>query len=133
MRIAAIASVFLLVLGVRVFLYYQNQPQFTEGQLVSFKTELHSEPKISNRQSMSANLGNRRVLIITSSWPQYHYHDNLKISGRLESRVLKDGAKIFVLFFPKIEKQISNGPLRAIVKIRQKFISMFNKTLPSNY
>src|SRR3989338_9542198 len=133
MKIAAIASLFLLVLGVRVFLYYQNQPQFTEGQSVSFKTELHSEPKISNRQTLSANLGNRRILVVTSSWPQYHYQDSLKISGKLESRVLKDGTKIFVLFFPKIEKQNSNNFLEAIVKIRQKFIAIFNKTLPSNY
>jgi len=133
MKTTVISSILLLFLGVRVFLYYQNQPQFADGQLISFKTELHSEPKISNRQTLSANLGNRRILIITSSWPQYHYQDSLKISGKLESRVLKNGTKIFVLFFPKIEKQDSNNFLEAIVKIRQKFIAIFNKTLPSNY
>ena len=133
MKITAIASFFLLIFGVRVFLYYQNQPQFTEGQLVSFKTELHSEPKISNRQTLSANLGRKRVLIITSSWPQYHYQDSLKISGKLESRVLKDGTKIFVTFYPKIEKQNRNNFFGIIVGIRQKFIAIFNKTLPNNY
>src|SRR3989344_6586637 len=129
MRIAAIASVFLLVLGVRVFLYYQNQPQFTEGQLVSFKTELYSEPKISNRQSLSASLGNRRVLVITSSWPQYHYQDSLKISGKLESRVLKDGTKIFVTFYPKIEKQNRNNFFGITFGIKEKMTDNFLNNL----
>ncbi len=133
MRIAAIASVFLLILGVRIFFYYQNQPQFIDGQLVSFRTELHSEPKISNQQRLSANLGSRAILIYAPALPEYHYQDSLKISGKLESRLLKDGTKIFVMFFPKIEKQKSNDFLGAIFAIRQKLIAVFNKTLPLNY
>lgn len=134
MKIVAIASVFLLVFGVRVFFYYQNQPDFFEGQDVGLKIKLNSEPKISsNRQVMSANLGLKQLLIISSFLPQYHYQDNLKISGRLRTKVLKNNKEMFILYYPKIEKTNPNILLQLTTKIRQKFIDLFNRTLPNNY
>lgn len=134
MRIAAIASIFLLVLGIRAFLYYQNQPHFFEGEDVDLKIKLNSEPKISsNRQVMSANLGLKQLLIIASFLPQYHYQDNLKISGRLRSKVLKNNKEMFILYYPKIEKTNPNILFKLTTEIRQKFIDLFNKTLPNNY
>ena len=134
MKIAAIASIFLLVLGVRVFLYYQNQPHFFEGQEVNLEINLNNEPKVfSNRQVLSANLGLNKLIIITSFWPQYHYQDKLKISGKLESRVLKNGPQLFVLYFPKIEQGNQNAILKSIGNFREKFIDLFNRTLPINY
>jgi len=134
MKIAAIASVFLLILGVRVFLYYQNQPHFSEGEDVDLKIKLNSGPKISsNRQVISANLGLKHLLIITSFLPQYHYQDNLKISGRLRSKVLKNDKEMFILYYPKIEKTNPNILLKLTTEIRQKFIDLFSRTLPKNY
>src|SRR3989344_1784276 len=134
MKIAAIASVFLLILGVRVFFYYQNQPHFSEGEDVDLKIKLNSGPKISsNRQVISANLGLKHLLIITSFLPQYHYQDNLKISGRLRSKVLKNDKEMFILYYPKIEKTNPNILLKLTTEIRQKFIDLFSRTLPKNY
>jgi len=134
MKIATIASIFLLVLGVRVFLYYQNQPRFFEGQEVNFEINLNNEPKIfSNRQVLSDNLGLNKLIIITSFWPQYHYQDKLKISGKLESRVLKNSSQLLVLYFPKIERGNQNAILKSIGNFREKFIDLFNRTLPLNY
>ena len=134
MKIATIASIFLLILGVRVFLYYQNQPRFFEGQEVNFEINLNNEPKIfSNRQVLSDNLGLNKLIIITSFWPQYHYQDKLKISGKLESRVLKNSSQLLVLYFPKIERGNQNAILKSIGNFREKFIDLFNRTLPLNY
>src|SRR3989344_6324742 len=128
MKIAAIASIFLLALGVRVFLYYQNQPHFFEGQDVNLQIKLNSEPKISsNRQVLSANLGLNRLLIIASIFPQYHYQDNLKISGKLKSKVLKNNKEMFFLYYPKIEKIKQNIILGSAAKMRGKFIDLFNR------
>src|SRR3989344_1930844 len=134
MKIAAISSILLLALIVRAFLYYQNQPQFFEGQEIDIAIILNSEPKIfSNRQVLSANLGLNRLTIITSFLPQYHYQDKLRISGKLESRVLKNGSKLFILYFPKIDKGNQDIILKSIVQLREKFIDLFNHTLPLNY
>ena len=134
MKIAAIASIFLLALGVRAFLYYQNQPHFSDGQDVNLQIKLNSEPKISsNRQVLSANLGLNRLLIIASIFPQYHYQDNLKISGKLKSKVLKNNKEMFFLYYPKIEKIKQNIILGSAAKMRGKFIDLFNRVLPINY
>ena len=134
MKIAAISSILLLALIVRAFLYYQNQPQFFEGQEIDIAIILNSEPKIfSNRQVLSANLGLNRLTIITSFLPQYHYQDKLRISGKLESRVLKNGSKLFILYFPKIDKGNQNAILKSVTQLREKFIDLFNHTLPLNY
>ena len=125
----------LITLFLRFFLFYQNQPYYKDGQHISFETTLLSEPKIvGNQQRMSANLdGGNRILISISLYPQFHYGDTLHIYGVLKDKVLKNGNTVLVMYFPKIETVKDNKNLFLAVAsfIRQKAISLFEKTLPA--
>lgn len=143
----AIASIFcfaLVILALRYFFFYQNQPHYQDGQNVSLKTTLLSEPSVVGRQQrISANLtwGNK-IFITTSLFPRFHYGDALHIYGVIrvfsyeasskKGGVLKNEKTIMAMSYPKIEVVKNNKNLFLAISgfIRQKAISLFEKTLP---
>ncbi|MBI4089258.1 MAG: ComEC/Rec2 family competence protein [Candidatus Levybacteria bacterium] len=131
--------VLLITLGLRFFFFYHNQPQFTDGQKISFKTTLLSEPQFfSNQQIFTANLAsNQSVRVVTGRFPEFHYGDSLQIVGSIKLKLLNNKSKIAIIYFPKIEETNSSGiwgiSLGAISNVRQKLISLFSKTLPSPF
>lgn len=128
----------LVILCLRFFFFFHNQPEYHDGQSIRFETTLLSEPqKAGNQQRISANLERgKRVFITTYLYPQFHYADTLLIEGSLKERVLDSGDSILTLSYPKIEFLENNPstPLRVFLAIpsfiRQKAISIFEKTLP---
>ena len=127
----------LIILSFRFSFFYNNQPQFTDGQQVSFETALLSEPRIvGGQQRLTANLASgNKVFVTTSLFPSFHYGNRLYIVGKLNKRLLNRNF-ILVMYFPKIE-EVNNQAgwldksLKTINDLRQSLISLFSRTLPS--
>lgn len=120
------------ILGLRFFFFYHERISYSSGQNIKFETTLLSQPEIiSNRQRLSANLPNAElVYIATSDSPSFDYGDNLEVSGKLKKSLLKDGRSIWTMSFPKIGVGKSSSVLQFIGSVRQKIISVFERTLP---
>lgn len=135
MKLFLFGGIFLILLALRFFFFYQNRPHLVDGQQISITTTLLSEPEIiGNFQRLYASIdGGERILILTSLFPQFHYGDTLAISGSLKYRVLRNGNIIITVYRPKVEavKNKFNPILALTSSIRQKIISLFERTLPS--
>ena len=129
-----ILALLLIILSLRFIFYYQSNLQLKDGQFVSFKTSIISEPKIvSNYQVVFANLERNKILIKTDLFSIMHYGDTVRISGRIKLKTLENKRTITAMYFPKIEavKNQKNVFLSLINSIRQKIILLFSKTLPT--
>lgn len=135
-KTASICILLLILLLLRFLFFYQNQPQLEDGQEIEFETTLLSEPQIVGRmQRITANLeSNERIFITVPQFPEFHYGQTLHISGSLKKRLLMNEKVILTMSFPKVEAvKKGKNPLLALTSfIRQKVISLFEKTLPSN-
>lgn len=136
------------ILAFRFYFFYTNQPQYADGQKVSFETTLLSEPTIvSTRQSISANLASgKKVFIYVPLFPQFHYGETVRISGyvrvitpnvpgTLSIKVLTNKKSIMIINDPKIAvvKNRQNFILSIISIVRQRVILFFQKSLSSIY
>jgi len=139
LRIVFILCVALILLALRFFFFYQNQPKITDGQHVNFQTTLLKEPQVFSRyQRFSANINSaQEVFITTSVFSQLHYGDTVVITGILKERVLSRNKSIVTMSYPKVEVIKDNNPstpLRVLLAIssfiREKAASLFGKTLP---
>lgn len=146
-RIIVILTCLLLILSIRFWLYYQNQPQYKDGEYVSFTATLLSEPRIvGSQQRISANLASgERVTVIVPLIPEFHYGDKVAVSGPIrilprdggfqprapEERSYRASTKnnIVLIYFPKI--RAVKHELAIIGSVRQKLISMFSESLPT--
>lgn len=137
-KIALVFSLLLLILVFRFFFFYHNQPKYHDKQHLSFETTLLSEPQIiGNKQKIFTSLERGgRIFIITSLYPKFYYGDTLRISGTLKYKSLGNKSTIMTMWYPKIEivEDDPSTPLRVFLAIpsfiRQKSISLFEKTLP---
>jgi len=135
-----IIFVLLILLALRFFLFYHNQPQYFDGQHVSFKATLLKEPQVFSRyQRLSANISPAQEVFITVPiFSQLHYGDTVGIIGTLKERVLSKNKTIMTMSYPKVEvvkddnpSTLLRVPLAISSFVRQKAISLFEKTLPS--
>ena len=129
----ALFVVFLLViLGIRFYYFYNNQPQFEDGQRVIFEVSILSQPQVvGSQQSFTVNYKNQKIKISTSRFPDINYGDFVRISGIISNR----NGKV-LMYFPKIEKinnssNLLQSSLKSVNKLREKLIDLFSKTLPS--
>ncbi len=127
--------VFLLLLfSVRFYLFYRNQPQRYNGEYLSFETRIMSAPQFfSNQQRISANLDTgERILVTVPMYPQFGYGDSVRISGKLQARVLENKKPMLTMYFPKIEASKNDKNLLLAVTgfVRQKVTLFFEKNLP---
>lgn len=123
----------ILILSIRLILFYSNQKTYTQGEKISFVTQVNSNPKeYSSYQTLylSIDLINK-VLIKTDIDKKLFYGDYIKVSGSLDMLVLNSGAHIFTLNYPRIEANFrENNPALALVyNIRQKIIDNFRSNL----
>lgn len=134
MKLYVLIGILILLLLLRLLFFYGNQPQYKDGQYVSFETTLLNEPNISGRQQrLSANLASgKKVFINIPLFPEFHYGNSVRISGILQSRMLNNKNAILIIQSPKIEA-IKNvqSPLLALTSfVRQHVIYLFQNTLP---
>ena len=126
----------ILLLSLRFFFFYHNQPQYDDGQYIDFETILLSEPQIVGRvQRITANLeSGEKIFVTVPQFPEFNYGQTLHISGILKKRLLTNEKVILTMSFPKAEpvKRSQNLLLALTSFIRQKVILLFEKTLPPN-
>ncbi len=134
MKPALISGIFLLLLIIRIVLFFQSRPIFKNGENLNLKTTLLSEPQIvRSTQRLFLDEEGNKIYVITSLYPQFHYADTINISGTLRSRVINNKQSILTMYYPEIEpvKNSENSILAITSIIRQKLISFFEKNLPS--
>lgn len=133
-KLALLFSLLFIILIFRFASVFYNQPKLRDGQYISFKTTLLSEPILAKHyQAVTANIDVKNKLLVRASlYPQLHYGDSIRISGNLKSKLLANGKTVLIMYFPKIEvKEGEKNVLLATVSfIRQKITALFLKTLP---
>src|SRR3989344_4063684 len=70
------------------------------GQKITFTGRIAAEPSVRDKTTqlvVQPNNGNSNLLLITSSYPEYHYGDEVTVSGKLASpkNFATDSGKIF--------------------------------------
>lgn len=147
----------LLILLARFYIFYNQKPAYSDGQVVSFEATLFSEPQaIGNFQRFPLSLPAGEIVYVTAPvFPEYKYGDRVAVSspirilpraGGFRSRALEGqsyGASTqavepliskrnYTMYFPKISLVKSEfNPLLAVTSfIRQSVTGLFNKTLP---
>lgn len=123
-----------LILALRFFFFFTNQPEYEDGETLNFETDLLSRPEnLAKTQRINVFLeGGQRIFITVPLFPQFNYGDRLSINGEVSKAPLKDGGEIYVMNFPKIEakKEKQNKFLAVTSFIRQKVIQLFESNLP---
>jgi len=125
-----------IILTLRLFLFYSQKTQYHDGQSLSFKTTLLSDPKFTgNYQDLSVNLPTGELVFVqTMGYPEYEYGQRISLIGKLKVRLLNDKSTILSMSFPKIEhvKNSENYWLAVINSVRQKIINQFQSVLPKD-
>ena len=125
-----------LVLILRIALFYSQKTEYKDGQKISFQTTVAVDPKFSgNYQNFSVNLPNGEVAYVqTIGYPEYAYGNKINIVGSLKFKVLNGKSQIISLSFPKISlvKNQDSAFLAVVYTIRQKIINVFQNPLPKD-
>jgi len=126
----------ILVLMLRLFLFYSQKTEYKDGQAVGFETTLLSDPKFSGSyQDLSVNLPTGELVFIqTVGFPEYRYGQRIAVIGKLKVKLLNGKSTILSLSFPKITsmKNSENYLLAVVNLVRQKIISSFQTVLPKD-
>lgn len=126
----------LLILILRIALFYSQKTQYRDGEQLSFVSTVTSDPKFfGDLQDFSVNLpSGETVFVQTVSYPEYNYGEKISLSGRLKVKLLSGNREILTLSYPKIEsvKNSENYFLAATNLIRQKIITIFQANLPKD-
>ncbi len=144
--------VLLLILIVRLGLYYQKESKHNNGQFMDLETTLFTQPQIlGNYQKLTVSSDGRdKIFVTTTRFPRFNYGDYVRISGKIKiiqvqptpnTSTLKGGLisnekTILTMSFPKIEavKISRNDPWYLLLSlasvIRQKVTVLFNVALP---
>lgn len=140
MKFYVMLSLLIFTLLIRFYFFYSNQPQYTDGQQISFETKILSQPQIiGSRQVFTANHENQKIRIITVRFPELNYGENVLISGPVKTFWAQESnqiGQVIMMYFPKIES-IKSDPnlldksLKVVDGLRKKLISLFSTTLPS--
>jgi len=135
-RLFIFVTFLILILSLRLFLFYSQKTQYKDSQSISFEATVFSDPKfLGNYQDFSVNLPTGELIFVqTAGYQEYVYGDRIRISGSLKTKLLNNKNSILTLSFPKIEvARKSNGDFLAVVNsIRQKIIASFQVVLPKD-
>ncbi len=134
-RLSLFTVLLIIVLLLRLCLFYSQKSEYKDGQSISFETTVSSDPKFSgNYQNFSLNLPNGELAFVqTAGYPEYAYGDKLAITGTLKFKLLNNKSSIISISFPKINlENPSGGGLAVIYAIRQKIIGSFQNSLPKD-
>ena len=109
-----------------------DKVELKDGQDLSFSTRLTQEPNVKNgRKAFTLFYKGNRIYIIVPGESEYRYGDIISVNGRVGIRLINDKNEFISMYFPKTEARKDN--LAVFFGLRQHIISVFEKTLPSNY
>jgi competence protein ComEC len=134
-KLTLVLLLLLVILAIRFHSALGNQPQFENNQQLDFETRILSQPKVfGSQQVFTANYENQRIRIVAPRFPEIRYGDKAGISGSLTTRLINDNV-LFTMRYPEINIINASGFLdtnfKAIGNLREKLISLFERTLPS--
>lgn len=134
MRFLLVFYAFLIfILFSRLFLFYLNQPTYQKGESVNFEAQILALPKqYGYYQTIYVNLDPlNKVLVKVPLDKDLRYGDYVKISGKLDTVLLKGGVTIFTIKNAKIEADFRENYLKTagVYSVRQKIIDTFNANL----
>jgi len=124
--------VFILLVSLGIRFLTLEKLELRDGQSISFESRLTSEPQ-QKKGSKAFQLfykGNR-IYVYVPTGSIYSYGDILKLTGRIKVSLLNNKTVFVSMYFPRIEAKKDN--LALLFGIRQSIISVFEKSLPSNY
>jgi competence protein ComEC len=139
-----IFSLFLLLILILRFVFvffFSEKMIIPEGEYISYVVKINQEPKTSGEyQFFQTEVGGREIGVLASSFPQYHYGDRVRISGKVSYEKENSNQnfqllnltneKRLVMFTPKIEKLETEGDVFTFIMfIRQRLISSFSQVL----
>lgn len=134
MRVWLLILFLFILLLIRFGLYYHKTSNYTSGQQLSVQTTLFTEPQTTgNFQKFSVrDEGGELIFITIPRYPQFHYGDIVRVIGKIQKRVINSKKIITTMQFPRVEaiEKEKNIVLAITYFIRQKVISIFEKTLP---
>nr|MBI5455992.1 ComEC/Rec2 family competence protein [Candidatus Levybacteria bacterium] len=127
-------SFLIVILGIRLFIFYSTKPEYKEGDKISFSSRILSEPNVyKNYQSFWLELPNTdRVFVKTEIYPEYYFQDEINLFGTLKFKLLNDKTRILSIDYPKISLVPPAAGLAVVKSIRQKIITVFDKALPKD-
>lgn len=99
-----LSLIILLILGLRLWLYYSAVPEYTPGQKIKGIYKINSEPQFSNgRQHFRIkDEYSKSIKVYTSTSPRYNYADTVFIDGIFTIKNYK-GTNYYYVNFPNIQ------------------------------
>jgi len=122
-----------LLVGLLFLLRYQmvKPPDLKEGTRIRVRGVLREEPAIFGQTQGFSLQG---IKIKARRFPEYHYGDELIITGRLKVRVINRFYKEYRLNYPEIEALIINYQSSTIFswifRLKKKIEEVYNSVLP---
>lgn len=129
--------ILVITFSLRFILFFQNRKTYRNGEFLTFKTTLLSQPQtVGRNQRITANVNQQKIFITTANFPEYSYGQELLISGKVK---ISSQNNLLTMSFPKIQLQKSSSlfsltPILAVTSfVRQNVVFVFQKTLPPIY
>ncbi|MBA3724062.1 MAG: ComEC/Rec2 family competence protein [Candidatus Levybacteria bacterium] len=118
----------------RFHAFYQEKPEYSDGQGIRLEVVLQEEAELSNRGQQFAvtDAYNQTIYVTAEAFPRLHYGQSLSLSGDLQKKELDDGRVLFSLYYPKVTHQV-NAETVAIglaSAIRSQSQRLYENTLP---
>ncbi len=122
------------LLGWRFYSFYQEKPDYNDGQVFRLEVVLQEEPELSNRGQRFAvtDAYNQTMYVTAEAFPRFHYGQALMLSGALQEKELDDGRVLFSLYYPEVTRKADsdNAVIGLASAIRSQSQSLFENTLP---
>ncbi len=109
----------LIILGLRVFIYYETVPDYPDGTLIRIKTNVRSEPlRFENSQYLKI----KGFKVYLPKYPEIGYGDNVVVEGVVYENSLKK-AKIIDLS--------DSGNI--LFNLRERLLRFYQRSLPPKH
>lgn len=124
----------LILLGWRLISFYDERPDYHDGQTIVLEAVLQQEPDLSNKgQKFSVtDAYNRSVYVTAEAFPRVHFGQVLRMSGTLKVKEYEDGFILYALYQPQVEILENHGGLIPAIadEIRGTSKTLFESVLP---
>lgn len=125
---------FLILLGWRLVSFYDERPGYHDGQTISLEAVLQEEPDLSNKGQKFAvtDAYNRTVYVTAEAFPQLHFGQVLRVSGKMHIKEYEDGFILYSLYKPQVEVIGNHSGMISVLadEIRGRSKTLFESVLP---
>ncbi len=112
-------SLLLVLLGLRIFSYFSNVPNFPEGTHIRINNRVTSEPLIFENSQYFKLYG---LKIYLPKYPQISYGDEIIVEGIISKDKLTDAKLVKIATSDNV-----------LIRLREKLLSFYKKNLPIDH